>query len=86
MSRGHKGSCFRQRRRTKVRKESQGKRFDYAIRYKLPLALMPFLFGAFANQRRAQVDQMGLAIQRYNEHAVKNGLPLARAEGQAAAA
>lgn len=86
MSRGHKGSCFRQRRRTKVRKEAQGKRFDYPIRYKLPLALMPFLFQGRDGQRRAQFDQMGSAIQRYNEHAAKVGLPAVRAEGQPAAA
>lgn len=82
MSRGHKGRCFRQRRRTKARKESKGERFDYPIRYKVPRALMPFLFGAFANQVRAQFEQMGQAIRRYNDHAAKVGKPGVRAEGQ----
>lgn len=68
MSRGHKGRCFRQHRSAVKRKAKQGERFDYPIRYKVPQAISFFLSGAQKNQKRAQVDQMGLAIQRYAQH------------------
>ena len=86
MSRGHKGRCFRQRRRTKARKESRGERFDPPIRYKVPAALMPFLARALTNQLRASFEQIGLAITRYNKWAGEHGKSPVRTESEAQAA
>ncbi len=86
MSRGHKGRCFRSHRRTVERKTEQGERFDYPIRYKVPQAIMFFLPQGQKNQRRAQFEQMGLAIQRYQQHQTLTGNhgPQVRAAGHGA--
>lgn len=82
-NRAHKGSCFRAKRRTVARKKRQGVAYDpHPIRYKVPLALRPFLSGPM-NQMRAQHDQFAVAIGRYEQHriATGKGAPI-RAEGQ----
>lgn len=84
-NRGHSGRCFRSFRRTKARKERQGAEpYEFPIRYKVPLAIRPFLANAAKNQCRAQHEQMGLAIARYAEHQRLTGKgPKVRAAGQA---
>lgn len=70
-NKAHTGRCFRATRRTKLRKLRQGADFNaHPIRYKVPLALRPFLTATpgSKNQVRAQFDAMALAIVRYNEH------------------
>lgn len=81
----HTGRCFRSARRTRVRKEAQGKTYDFPIRYKVPVALRPFLANAAKGQHRAQFDQMATAIVGYNKHRALTGQGAAiRAEGQPA--
>lgn len=76
--RGHKGRCFRQHRRAVERK---GDEAQHPIRWKVPLAIRPFLNGA-KNQRRARHDEFGLAIARYVKHQQATGIgPQVRALG-----
>lgn len=83
-NRGHSGRCFRSFRRTQRRKESQGERYDFPVRWKVPVAIRPFLRGA-KGQRRAQHDQFGLAIAGYAKHQQLTGKgPPVRAAGHGA--
>lgn len=61
----HTGRCFRDTRRTRRRKLSQGKTWDYPIRRKAPLALRPFLALASRGQKYAAPQFIQQAIGRY---------------------
>lgn len=85
-NKAHSGRCFRSKRSTIARKKRQGVEYDpHPIRWKVPLALRPFLSGPIS-QMRAQHDQFAVAIGRYNQHREATGKgPAIRAEGQPAA-
>lgn len=83
----HTGRCFRATRRTKLRKAKKGELYPAVpIRYKVPTAIRAFLAQVTGGQRRAVFSRMADAILRYNDHQIKVGGALARAEGQAAEA
>jgi len=65
---GHSGRCFRATRRTKRRKELQGKRWDYPVRWKAPLALRPFLNAEHSNTRTVQHAAFAHAVAKYAQH------------------
>lgn len=85
MSRGHKGRCFRQHRRAVERHAERGETYGYPIRYKVPQIISFFLSQGQKGQKRAQEQQMGLAIARYAEHQRLTGKgPMVRAAGHGA--
>jgi hypothetical protein len=82
-NRAHAGRCFRAKRETTERKRRQEARKlrdgvafvayePHPIRWKVPLALKPFLTGN-ANQNRARMEQFGTAIVRYNQFRAMTG-------------
>lgn len=64
-NRAHSGRCFRSNRKTKLRKGAAYA--AHPTRWRVPLALRPFLTGN-ANQTRARFDVFALAVSRYAEH------------------
>lgn len=69
-NRAHSGRCFRASRATKARKLRQGKTWERPIRWKVPLALRPFLniTPGSPNQRMATFDIFALCIEAHNKH------------------
>jgi hypothetical protein len=73
------GRCFRARRRTKRRLESQGRTWTPPIRTKVPLVLRPFMAmgSGNTNQKSATRDVLDSMIKRYI--AVTNAIKKQRA-------
>lgn len=81
-NRAGSGRCFRSNRTTARRKLRQGKSYDaHPVRWKVPLALRSFLFGA-SNQLRARYDDFAKAIMNYTKHQqlTGKGTPVRAAE------
>lgn len=75
-NRAHSGRCFRSKRSTAARKESQGKTYvAHPTRWKVPLLIRPFLRqdGGRNALKRTTYDEMGLAIARYTQHRALTG-------------
>lgn len=83
-NRAHSGRCFRAHKRTKARKLRQGKTWDQPVRWKVPLALRPFLniTPGSPNQRMAGFDLFARTIEAYNKHRdlTGKGAPVVAAE------